>query len=168
MEIKKEKTMEKNPSTASLKEEERIVRVLSKDIEGKKTIYSGLTEVKGISWSLSNAICKKLNLDKNKKIGSLTENSINKISEFIKDFTNIPKFLRNRKADFDSGEDKHLIGSDLELQKEFDIKRLKKIKSYRGFRHMSGLPSRGQRTKSNFRRNRRKGAGIKKKNKINK
>jgi small subunit ribosomal protein S13 len=56
----------------------------------------------------------------------------------------------------------------LELQKEFDIKRLKKIKSYRGFRHMSGLPCRGQRTKSNFRKNRRKGAGIKKKNKANK
>ena len=69
----------------------------------------------------------------------------------------------NRQEDFASGEDKHLVGSDLELQKEFDIKRLKKVKTYRGYRHSSGLPSRGQRTKSNFRTNRRKGAGIKKK-----
>jgi len=166
METEKKQAMEKSLSKESLREEERIVRVLSKDIEGKKTIYAGLTEVKGISWSLSNAICKKLNIDKNKKIGSLTEETVNKISDFIKNFTNIPQFLRNRKADFESGEDRHLIGSDLELQKEFDIKRLKKIKSYRGFRHMSGLPTRGQRTKSNFRRNRRKGAGIKKKNKV--
>jgi len=50
------------------------------------------------------------------------------------------------------------------LQKDFDIKRLKN-KSYRGFRHMSKLPSRGQRTKGNFRPNRRKGAGIKRKSK---
>ena len=49
------------------------------------------------------------------------------------------------------------------LQTEFDIKRLKKIKSYKGYRHMSNLPVRGQRTRSNFRRNRRRGAGIKKK-----
>ena len=45
----------------------------------------------------------------------------------------------------------------------FAIKRLKKIKCYKGFRHTSGLPVRGQRTRSNFRRNRAKGAGIKKK-----
>ena len=75
----------------------------------------------------------------------------------------MPKYLLNRRSDFEEGEHKHLVGSDLELQKDFDIKRLKKIKSYRGFRHMSGLPSRGQRTKSNFRKNKAKGAGIKKK-----
>ena len=51
----------------------------------------------------------------------------------------------------------------LELQKEFDIKRLKKIKSYRGIRHTLGLPSRGQRTKGNFRPHKMKGVGIKKK-----
>ena len=71
--------------------------------------------------------------------------------------------MLNRQNDFESGEDKHLTGSNLELRKEFDIKRLKKIKSYKGLRHSSNLPMRGQRTKSNFRRNRRKGAGIKKK-----
>ena len=49
--------------------------------------------------------------------------------------------------------------------KSFDIKRLKKIKSYRGIRHAANLPVRGQRTKSHFRSNRRKGTGIKKKSK---
>jgi len=144
------------------KREERLVRILAKDIEGRMKTYVGLTKIKGVSWSTSNATCKMLNLDKNKKIGNLTEEEIQKISEFIKN-PKSPEFLRNQKENFETGENKHLIGSDLELKTEFDIKRLKKIKSYRGLRHLAGLPTRGQRTKSNFRKNRRKGAGIKKK-----
>lgn len=146
------------------KYDERIVRILSKDIEGKFKVYSGLTKIKGISWALSNAICRHLNIDKNRKIGSLTDEEVGKISGFMKN-PELPGYLMNRRADFETGKNKHLIGSDLELRKEFDIKRLKKIKSYRGYRHASGLPMRGQRTKSNFRKNRRKGAGIKKKGK---
>ena len=71
--------------------------------------------------------------------------------------------MLNRQKDFEVGKNKHLVGSDLDLRKEFDIKRLKKIKSYRGLRHLVGLPMRGQRTRSHFRKNRSKGAGIKKK-----
>ncbi|MEK6895746.1 MAG: 30S ribosomal protein S13 [Nanoarchaeota archaeon] len=142
--------------------EERMVRILSKDIEGNMQVYAGLAKIKGISWSLSNAICNVLKIDKTKKIGSLTNEEIEKISKFGKN-PEIPVFLKNRRKDFESGDDKHLIGTDLELRKEFDIKRLKKIRSYRGLRHASGLPLRGQRTRSNFRRNRAKGSGIKKK-----
>ena len=147
------------------KQEEKLVRILSKDIEGKMTLYAGLAKIKGISWAMSNAICRKLKLDKKRKIGSLKESEIKKIEQFAKE-TILPKYLLNRRNDFTSGEDKHLVGSDLDLVKEFDIKRLKKIKSYRGLRHASNLPSRGQRTKSNFRKNRRKGSGIKKKKKV--
>jgi len=146
------------------KYEEKIIRVASKDIEGKMGIYAGLTKIKGISWGLSNAICKILKIDKTKKIGSLTKEEIKKISEFVKN-PKVPKYIFNRRGDFETGKDKHLTESDLELQKEFDIKRLKKIKSYKGFRHSAGLPLRGQRTKSNFRKNKAKGAGIKKKGK---
>ncbi len=141
---------------------EKIIRILSTDIEGGMKIYPGLTNIKGVSWSLSNAVCQKLKIDKNRKIGSLSEEEINKISNLIKNPT-FPKFLLNRQKDFDTGEDKHFIGSDLELRKDFDIKRLKKIKSYRGLRHAAGLPLRGQRTRSHFRKNRKKGAGIKSK-----
>ena len=148
-----------------IKSEERIVRILSQDIEGKMKTYAGLATIKGISWSFSNAICRLLKIDKDKKIGALTDIEIKKISEFVKDPKNMPLFLLNRRMDFETGKDKHLTGSDLELQKEFDIKRLKQIKSYRGYRHASGLPMRGQRTRSNFRRNRGKGVGIKKKTK---
>ncbi len=143
---------------------ERIIRILSKDIPGNMTLYSGLTRIKGISWAVSNAICKLLKFDKRKKVGELTREEIDKIEKFMKN-PDMKSFLKNRVKDFEVGEDKHIIGSDLELRKDFDIKRLKKIKSYRGLRHASGLPLRGQRTKSNFRKNRSKGAGIKKKNK---
>jgi small subunit ribosomal protein S13 len=170
---KTEKSVEEKPAelekaAAQAKEdrkaEERIVRILSKDIEGGMTLYSGLTKIKGVSWSLANAICKKLGIDKKRKIGSLNEGEIKKIEEFMKN-PDLPKYLKNRQMDFETGEDKHLVGSDLELKKEFDIKRLKNIKSYRGYRHIAGLPTKGQRTRSNFRKNRAKGAGIKKKSK---
>ena len=157
-------TKEEQKEKEDKRSEERVVRILSQDIEGAMSIYSGLTKIKGVSWTFSNAICKKLGIDKKRKIGSLTNEEITKISDFIKN-PDIPKYLVNRRNDFETGKDTHLIGSDLDLKKEFDIKRLKKIKSYKGYRHMAGLPVRGQRTRSNFRRNKAKGAGIRKKKK---
>ncbi len=153
---------EKQQKMRMEKKEERLVRILSKDIEGKLNIYVGLTKIRGVSWAISNAVCKSLKIDKKRTIGSLSKEEIEKISEFIKN-PKTPGFLKNNSDNFETGEDNHLIGSDLELKTEFDIKRLKKIKSYRGLRHLVGLPTRGQRTKSHFRPNRRKGSGIKKK-----
>jgi len=144
------------------KAHERIVIILSKDIEGSMNVYPGLTKIKGVSWAMSNATCALLKIDKTKKIGELTDSEIKKITEFLKN-PKAPGFIFNRRNDLETGEDIHLIGADLELKQEFDIKRLKKIKSYRGLRHALGLPMRGQRTKGNFRRNRRKGSGIQKK-----
>ena len=96
-------------------------------------------------------------------MGDLTNEEIDKIEEFMKD-PKMHSFLMNRQKDFSTGEDYHYYGADLSLRNEFDIKRLKKIRSYRGIRHTTKLPVRGQRTKSNFRLNKNKsGAGIKKK-----
>ncbi len=159
--IKKE-PIKKMPSSVEPDHRGRIIRIMQKDIEGRTNIYPGLTKIKGVSWSLSNAVCIKMGLDKNRKIESLTESEIKKLEEFLKN-PDIPKFLKNRQRDFETGRDEHLIGSNLELRKEFDIKRMKKIKSYKGYRHVAGLPVRGQRTKAHFRKNRSKGAGIKKK-----
>jgi small subunit ribosomal protein S13 len=155
-------TMQEQGKMKETKSEERIVRILSKDIEGAMKIYPGLTKIKGVSWALSNAICKSLKIDKYRKIGSLTDEEIKKIADFVKN-PKIPNQLLNRRKDFETGEDKHLIGVDLELQKDFDIKRMRKIKSYRGVRHALGLPLRGQRTRSHFRKNKKKSVGIKKK-----
>ena len=157
-----ETTIQKGRRPEEKKFEEKLIRILAKDIEGGLNVYVGLTKIKGISWSLSNAICKSLNLDKKRKIGSLTKEEIEKINNFLKD-AKVPVYLLNRKLDYETGENKHLLGSNLELQKELDIGRLKKIKSYRGLRHALNLPLRGQRTRSHFRRNKRKSVGIKKK-----
>jgi len=71
--------------------------------------------------------------------------------------------MLNRRKDYETGEDKHLLSSDLAFTKDNDIKMLKKIKSYKGMRHAFGLPVRGQRTRSNFRRNKGKVTGVQKK-----
>ena len=154
--------MTQESRTEEEKYRERIVRLLDKDIEGGMKLYAGLTKIKGVSWSMANAVCKMLKIDKNRKVGSLTDAEVKKISTFIKN-PEIPSFIFNRRFDFETGKKRYLTGTDLELQKEFDIKRLKKIKSYRGIRHSAGLPVRGQRTRSHFRKNKKKGAGIKKK-----
>src|SRR6056297_3639381 len=104
-----------NMQTEQQKHAERIVRILAKDIEGGMTIYSGLTKIKGVSWSFANAICNKLDLEKNRKIGSLTEEEVEKITAFVKNPSELPKNMLNRPNDIETGESSHLIGADLDL-----------------------------------------------------
>ncbi|MCD4771294.1 30S ribosomal protein S13 [archaeon] len=145
------------------KEEDVIlVRVLGKDIRGDIKIRSALTKVDGVSWAISNAVCKVLELDQNVKLQDFKKDELKKIEEFMKNLE-VPSFLKNRQNDLESGEDLHISGADLKLRKEFDIKRLKKIRSYKGVRHVAGLPVRGQRTKANFRRNRKPSVAAAKK-----
>ena len=132
-----------------------LIRILSTDIPGEFSVYAGLTKIKGVSWAMSNAVCVVLNLDKARKVTSLTPEEIEKISAFIK-APKIPEFLLNRKRDRETGISKHLVTSDLDLARDFDIRRMKKIKSYKGWRHALGQPVRGQRTRSHF----RKGAAV--------
>jgi len=139
-----------------------LVRVLGKDIRGDKKLSAALTQINGISWTLGNAICKILKLDKSQRIQDIDKKDMAKIEASIKD-PQIPAFLKNRQNDLESGEDQHVSGADLKLRKEFDIKRLKKIRCYKGSRHAANLPVRGQRTKGNFRRNRGKSVAAAKK-----
>lgn len=141
----------------------QVKRIVGKDIKGNKKLLCGLTKIKGVNWAFANAICKSLKLDENKKIMDLSDEEVKKIEDFMKN-PNIPEYLKNRQKDFTTGEDYHYYGADLNLRNEFDIKRLKKIKSYKGLRHNAKLPVRGQRTKANFRPNKGKsGVGVKKK-----
>jgi len=140
-----------------------IFRILSTDIEGKSKVYPGLTKIKGVSWGISNITCKKLGIDKNTRVSDLGPKEIERIEKYLRNLKEVPSFILNRRNDFTTGEDKHLVGSDLELAKEFDIKRLKKIKSYKGLRHSTKKPVRGQRTKSHFRAKKRQAVGVKKK-----
>jgi small subunit ribosomal protein S13 len=140
-------------------EEATLIRVLGKDIRADKNVIVGLTKITGISWAFSNAICKILQIDAQKKVSELTQEDLEKIEKFMKN-PKVPAYLINRQKDFSDGENKHIIGADLRLRTEFDIKRLKKIKSYRGIRHNLGQPVRGQRTKSHFRTNRKKSGAV--------
>jgi len=155
--------MEEEKKKYQRKEEDvTLVRVLGKDIRGDIKVQTALTKIAGISWAFSNAICKVLKLDRTKRIQDVEKEEMGRIEEFIKD-PQVPVFLKNRQRDLDDGEDKHVSGSDLRLRTEFDIKKMKKIKSYKGIRHSANLPVRGQRTKANFRRNRGKSVAATKK-----
>ena len=166
--VKNIKEEKKESDTAESKPEKKkdyfsIIRILQTDIPGHKQLLTGLTYIKGVSWSISNALCKILKLDEKKKISELDEKEINTITDFLKN-PKLPKFLLNRRSDFETGEDSHLIGTELDMKKEFDIRRLKKIRSYRGLRHAFGHPVRGQRTRSHFRsKGKKKAVGVKKK-----
>lgn len=129
---------------------EMLIRIYGYDIPGSKNMYSGLIRIKGISWAISNAVCLQLNIPHSKKISELSKDDIKKIEDFLDNLT-IPDFLKNRRRDRETGETAHFYGTDLDMKRDFDIKRLKEIKSYKGIRHALKLPVRGQRTRSHFR-----------------
>jgi len=141
-----------------------IVRIFATDLVGAKPIGHALTKVKGISFAMSNAICTISGVDKFKQTGLLNDVEIKKIEDTMQDLNKFPKWMLNRQDDFDEGKDSHLMNVNLKLRTEFDIKRLQKIKSYRGMRHSAGLPVRGQRTKGHF-RGKGKTLGVKRKKK---
>lgn len=140
-----------------------ILRITGTDMQGTlKTAYA-LTEIKGISLSLSNAILKKAGVNPDVRVGLLTEADIAKIEEIIANLTkyNFPNWLLNRRKDAETGKDTHLISAELVLKTKMDIDHAKEIRSWRGYRHAYGLKVRGQRTKTTGRAG--KALGVKKK-----
>lgn len=108
----------------------KIMRILGITIPEEKRIEIGLTILYGIGRPLAQKILKEAKVPFDKKSKDLTideENAIRKIVE------------------------NHKIEGDLKREVAGNIKRLKDISSYRGSRHQRGLPSRGQRTKTNSR-----------------
>jgi small subunit ribosomal protein S13 len=130
---------------------ETLIRILGFDIPGSKCLYPGLTRIKGVSWTISNIICLKTGISRNKRILELSKPEIQKIESVLQNLE-IPDYQKNRRNDVETGKTTHLFGSDLDVAKDFDIKRQKKMKSYVGIRHAAGQPVRGQRTRSHFRK----------------
>ena len=127
-----------------------IVRIAATDIDGElKTVY-GLAEIKGVGVNLANAICNVLGIDPNMKIGYLTEEEIAKIEDVLKNPLKygIPSWMLNRRKDYETGKDMHLVGAELIYYVKQDIEREKKIKSWRSIRHALRLKVRGQRTRT--------------------
>ena len=139
---------------------------MGNDILGDRKTIVGLTQIRGIGYIFSNAILDSLKIDSNSYIGNLSESQVQSIEEIIKNpsSSNFPNWFLNRRKDLETGENLHLITSDIALTVRNDIEREKTVSSWRGIRHMFGLKVRGQRTRTSGRKG---GAvGVKKGGKI--
>ncbi len=147
------------PKTPELK---HLVRIANTDLDGKKTIGYALNKIKGVGIPFAHAVCRIANVNINKKAGALSDAETKKIEDIVRNpiKSGIPSWMINRRYDSETGTDKHLLLGDLQYQIENDIKMMKKIKCYKGVRHILGQPVRGQRTRSNFRRNKGKVMGV--------
>jgi len=124
-----------------------------------------LTKIKGIGINFADAVCSLAHVTKTCPAGQLTEQQTTALDRIIVNplTAGLPAWLANRRKDHESNEDKHLVTGALIYQQDNDLKLMKRIRSYRGVRHMQGQPVRGQRTRSNFRRNKGKVIGVVKK-----
>ena len=114
----------------------------------------GVSQVRGIGYNFAKAILDVLKIDQNSNIGFLTEFQVEEIEKVMKNPSsiNVPSWFLNRRKDIDSGENLHLITSDIEFNVRNDIEREKNTNSWRGFRHTYGLKVRGQRTRTTGRK----------------
>jgi len=108
-----------------------MARIAGIDLPKKKSVEYGLTAIFGVGLHTSCEVCKKLGIDKNKKIEALTEEEQGKIRRML--------------------EEDYKVEGQLRAEITLNIKRLQDIGSYRGLRHRKGLPVRGQRTRTNAR-----------------
>ena len=131
-----------------------IVRIAGKDVPGAKKMIIGVSQVRGIGYSFAKAILDVLKIDQNNNIGFLTESQVDSIEKAMRNPSslNVPAWFLNRRKDMDSGNDLHLITSDIEFNVRNDVEREKNTNSWRGFRHTYGLKVRGQRTRTTGRK----------------
>ena len=108
-----------------------------------------LTQIKGVGYMFANSIINNLKIDSSLRIGNLSNEQIKSIENIIQNPTssNFPSWFLNRRKDIETGEDKHLITSDIDFTVRNDVEREKATGSWRGYRHMFGLKVRGQRTR---------------------
>jgi len=106
-------------------------RISGINIPDNKQIEIALTYIYGIGRSLSRKILSGTAVSPSKLASQLTAEEINNLKDAI--------------------EKNYKIEGELRRQRMMDIKRLKDIGSWRGFRHIKGLPVRGQRTRTNTR-----------------
>jgi len=145
------------------REFQHIIRFAGTDIKGTQPVTFALTNVKGIGIKLASAIIEKSGINPKARMGFLSNADVEKIEDVILNPSkyDIPVWLLNRRKDVETGKDIHLLGTDLIVQTKNDIDQMKKIRSWKGFRHSYGLKVRGQRTKSTGRAG--KAMGVKKK-----
>lgn len=131
-----------------------IVRVSGTDVSGDQPIKLALTGMKGIGQMFARSIAILIDLDPNMKMGEIEDEDVAKIEAILDNPTEngIPAWMLNRRNDLETGQDIHVVGSKLAIAFREDVNNLRKVRAYRGIRHELGLPVRGQRTKSSFRK----------------
>jgi small subunit ribosomal protein S13 len=115
-----------------------VARLAGVNVPSSKRLVIALTYILGIGKKYANDICSTVSIDKNKRVNDLTEDEIIKIRECI--------------------DKSYIVEGDLRRSVSNNIKRLTDLGCYRGLRHRSKLPVRGQRTHTNART--RKGKAI--------
>ena len=123
-----------------------MARISGVDIPRNKTIEIALTYIYGIGLTSSQKILQRVNIPGGVRVRDLTEEQVNRIRTIV--------------------DNEYKVEGDLRREIQLNIKRLMDIGCYRGLRHRKGLPTRGQRTRTNARTRRgRRGPsiGIKKK-----
>jgi small subunit ribosomal protein S13 len=108
-----------------------LARIAGVDLPKDKRVEIGLTYIYGIGQSSSQKILRASGVNPDTRVNKLTEEEVAKLRSVI--------------------ESDHKVEGALRGEISMNIKRLKDIGSYRGFRHRRGLPVRGQRTKTNAR-----------------
>lgn len=106
-------------------------RIAGINIPENKKIVIALTYIYGIGLVLSKKILAEAKISPDQKAKDLTSDELSRLKEII--------------------EKKHKIEGELRREIMMNIKRLKDIDTWRGMRHLRGLPVRGQRTKTNTR-----------------
>ena len=138
----------------SSQEYRHIVRIIGNDIPGERKLLVGLTQIKGIGHNFATAIATTLKIDTNSNIGNLTDANVQEIEKLITNpsAANFPSWFLNRQRDIETGKDMHLLTSDIPFTLRNDIERERITASWRGYRHLSGLKVRGQRTRTSGRK----------------
>jgi small subunit ribosomal protein S13 len=130
-----------------------IVRIANTDLEGKKSVQYSLTGIKGINRRIARIISDRSNVNPTATIGYLDDEKIDSLKKTIEEIISIlPTWMLNRRKDLLTGDDKHILGTEVLLTRREDLNTLKKTRSYRGVRHERGHKVRGQRTRSTGRK----------------
>ncbi|KAJ6953837.1 40S ribosomal protein S18 [Populus alba x Populus x berolinensis] len=133
---------------------QHILRVLNTNVDGKQKIMFALTSIKGIGRRFANIVCKKADVDMNKRAGELSAEELDKLMTIVanpRQFK-IPDWFLNRQKDYKDGKYSQVVSNALDMKLRDDLERLKKIRNHRGLRHYWGLRVRGQHTKTTGRR----------------
>jgi small subunit ribosomal protein S13 len=122
-----------------------MARIAGVDLPREKRVEIGLTYIFGLGRSKSNVILTKTGVNPDTRVRDLTDDEISRLREVI--------------------DKEYQVEGDLRREVALNIKRLIEIGCYRGRRHRSGLPVRGQRTKTNARTRKgpRKTVGVQRK-----